>query len=84
VIALVNDDQGVLAWTRERSAMQALLWRLGILRSIPSTAVFMGQDERGSIDSVEGGHALTWHGRERLDRHTSLLLAVAPVLGARA
>lgn len=84
VIALVNDDQGVLAWTRERSAMQALLWRLGILRSIPSTAVFMGQDERGSIDSVEGGHALTWHGRERLDRHASLLLAVAPVLGARA
>lgn len=84
VIALVHDDDGVRAWTRERSALHALLWRTGLLRSIPSTAVLMGQDERGSIDPVEGGHALTWHGEQRLGRHDSLLLAVAPLLGARA
>lgn len=84
VIALVGHDDGVRAWTRERSALQAMLWRIGLMRSIPSTAVLIGQEERGSIDSVEGGHALTWHGDERLSRHESLLLAVAPLLGARA
>lgn len=84
VMALVSQDTGVLAWTRERSALQALLWRMGLMRSLPSTAVLIGQEERGSLDPVDGGHALTWHGAERLGRRESLLLAVAPVLGFRA
>ena len=85
VIALVDDDdRGVIAWTRERRALPAALARLRLARAIPSMAVMIGQDERGSIDPVEGGHVLSWHGAERLTRTQSLLLAMAPVLGSRA
>lgn len=85
VIALVSDARpGVVAWTRERRALAAALFHAGIGRAVPSTAVMIGQVERGSMNPLPGGHALEWHGAERLSLRDSMLLAVAPVLGSRA
>jgi len=79
VTALV-DDQGVCAWTRERSALAAGLRRLTPRAPMPRTAVMMGQEEVGEVRAVPGGHCLTWGGDRRLSRTQAALLAVALAL----
>lgn len=82
VTALV-DHHGVRAWTRERSAAAALLHRLAPQRTMPATAVMMGQDEAGDVAAVDGGYRLRWHGAERLPLTQAALLAVAMGLRPR-
>ncbi len=79
VTALV-DDQGVCAWTRERSALAAGLRRLTPRAPMPRTAVMMGQEEVGEVRAAPGGHCLTWGGDRRLSRTQAALLAVALAL----
>ena len=79
VTALV-DDQGVRAWTRERSALAAGLRRLSPWAPMPRTAVMMGQEEAGEVRAVPGGHCLTWEGERRLSRTQAALLVVALAL----
>ena len=76
VTALV-DDQGVRAWTRERSAAAALVHRLLPQRTMPATAVMMGQDEAGEVAAIDGGYRLRWHGATRLAVTEAAVLAVA-------
>lgn len=76
VTALVGDD-GVRAWTRERSAIGALVHRLRPMSTMPDTAVMIGQDEAGEVTAVPGGYRLRWHGATRLDLRDSALLALA-------
>lgn len=76
VTALVDHD-GVRAWTRERSAAGALVHRLLPRRTMPATAIMVGQDEAGEVASVDGGYRLRWHGAERLPLTQAALLAVA-------
>ncbi|MBM3697492.1 MAG: hypothetical protein FJW78_03290 [Actinobacteria bacterium] len=76
VTALV-DDRGVRAWTRERSALGALLHRLLPASTMPDTAVIIGQDEAGDVSAVPGGYRLRWHGATRLSLRESALLALA-------
>lgn len=76
VTALVGHD-GVQAWTRERSGLSALLHRLLPTRTMPSTAVMIGQEEAGDVAATDGGYRLRWHGAARLPLTESALLAVA-------
>jgi len=76
VTALVTGD-GVRAWTRERSGLAALVHRLLPQRTMPATAVLIGQDEAGEVASVDGGYRLRWHGARRLSLTESAVLAVA-------
>ena len=76
ITALVGDE-GVRAWTRERSALGALLHRLRPQSTMPDTAVMIGQDEAGDVTAVPGGYRLRWHGAARLDLRDSALLALA-------
>lgn len=76
VTALVDDD-GVRAWTRERSGAAALLHRFVPQRTMPATAVMMGQEEVGEVAAIDGGYRLRWHGADRLPVTQAALLAVA-------
>ena len=76
VTALIGDD-GERAWTRERSALGALLHRLRPGATMPDAAVMIGDAEVGDVIAVPGGYRLRWHGATRLDLRESALLALA-------
>jgi len=81
VTALVGpDDAGVLAWTRERALVPALLRRLRPPGPIAPTALMIGQDAAAAIDPVAGGYVLRWGTGPRLSARNAALIAAALAL----